>query len=255
MTSAALPLLAAMLLLLAGCAYNGDTLPNAKPDLHKAARLNTQLGIDYMRQGDNQRALTKLKRALSEEPGMAQAHAAIGYLYSQMGQPRNAEREFKKALELKNDPQAHNLYGVFLCGQNDYSRAFHQFHAAASDANNDSPEVALTNAGVCARRQSDDARARTFFHKALQNNTRYAPALLQMADLSYRQGKYQQAEGFMQRYQAVASSSAESLYLAYRIENALGHSDVANAYRRKLLSQHPNSDQTAQLLGTQRHEQ
>lgn len=255
MTTAATPLLAVMILLLSGCAYNGDTLPNARPNLHEAARLNTQLGIDYMRQGDNKRALSKLKRALSEEPGLAQAHAAIGYLYAQTGQPKNAKREFKKALELKDDPQTHNLYGVFLCGQGEYPQAFHQFQTAANDESNDSPEVALTNAGVCARRQSNNTRASAFFHQALEDNTRYAPALLQMADLGYKQGHYLQASGFMQRYQAVTPSSAESLYLAYRIEKALGHGGVADAYRRKLLSKYPNSDQTAQLLGTQRHEQ
>ena len=255
MKAAALPFAAAALLLLAGCATNSDTLPNARPNLHQAARINTQLGIDYMRQGDDQRALTKLKRALSEEPDLAEAHAALGYLYSQTGQPLDAKREFKRALSLKDDAQTRNLYGVFLCGQKHFKKAFHQFEAAAGAQNNDQPEVALTNAGVCARQRSDDARARRFFHRALQDNTRYAPALLQMADLSYQQGRYQQAEGFMQRYQSVASSSAESLYLAYHIEKAMGRDDVAKAYRRKLISKYPNSNQTAQLLGTQRHEQ
>ncbi len=251
----AMALAFAALALLAGCASNNGTLPYAHPNMHEAARINTRLGIDYMRQGDEQRALMKLKRAVSEDSSYAEAHAALGYVYSQAGQPRDAAREFRRALSLEGSPNTHNLYGVFLCGQGEYRKAFRQFAAAANDPQNEQPEVALTNAGVCYRRKGDESSARRFFRRALKDNTRYGPALLQIADLSYEQGHYLQAEGFMQRYQAVSSSSAESLFLAYRIESALGHHGVADAYRRKLLVKYPNSDQTAKLLGTQRHEQ
>lgn len=254
MKGLALAVMCGVLSMLAGCASNSDTLPFAHPNLHRAARINTQLGVDYMRQGDEQRALTKLKLALSEDPGYAEAHAALGYLYYRTGQPLDAKRQFQRALSLNGSPDTHNLYGVFLCSQGKYTKAFRQFAAAYNAQSNQSPEVALTNAGVCARRQAHNARARRLFGRALRDNTRYAPALLQMADLNYLHGQYLQAEGFMQRYQAVKASSAESLYLAYRIEQALGHAGVADAYRRKLLSKFPNSSQSAQLLGTQRHE-
>jgi type IV pilus assembly protein PilF len=68
-----------------------------------------------------------------------------------------------------------------------------------------------------------------------------------MADVSYRQGSYLRARGFLQRYEAVGDLTEESLYLGFLIESKLGDDSAAGRYRINLIEQFPNSAQANQL--------
>lgn len=235
---------------LSGCVTTDHgNLTNTKPDLKRAARINTQLGVDYIHEGQNDQALAKLQRAIKQDPSYADAHATLAFLYSRLGQTDDARAQYRRALSLDGDnARTRNLYAVFLCSGDAYEEAMAQFHEAISNRSNTSRQIALTNAGVCERRRDRLDAAESYFEKALQADARYAPALLQMADLSYREHNNLRARAFIQRYHDLAPDSAASLALAYRIEKALGHETMAAAYRKKLQQEYPDSNQTVELL-------
>ncbi len=234
---------------LAGCVTtNSGNLPESKPDLRRAARINTELGVNYLREGRYAQAETKLQRAVKQDPGYAAAHAALAFLYSRRGQPTEARAAYQRALSLDDDnARVHNSYAVFLCSRKEYDEAMAQFDKAINSRGNDAREVALDNAGVCERRRGRLHAAETYFRRALSINANYSPALLQMADLSYREHNYLQAQAFIRRYHDIAQESAASLALAYRIEQALGNDAAAAAYRGKLQQKYPGSDRTVGL--------
>ena len=60
-----------------------------------ASNYNTQLGIDYMNQGDIPLAKEKLDRALKENPDNAKVHTARAMLFDRMHLPSQAESEFQ----------------------------------------------------------------------------------------------------------------------------------------------------------------
>jgi type IV pilus assembly protein PilF len=229
-------------------APNDPRLPS-KPDLKQAALTNTDLGMRYAAQGQFEVAEVKLKKALEQDDGLAQAHAGLGYVYWQRGNNDGAESEFHRALELSpDDPDTRNNYGIFLCGQKQYAEGDRNFMLVLKNSNYSTPAKAWTNAGLCARQAGDPARAEDDFRKALQGDTSYPPALSEMATISYQQQNYLAARAFLERYLKIAPQTPQLLLLGYKVERALENDDAANQYSVKLVRSYPESDEAAQLL-------
>lgn len=231
-------------LLVAGCATQGNP-PDGKKKANprEASQINTQLGIDYLRKGDIELARSKLEKAAELDPGNAEAHGALGLLYASTGELRKAEKHYDKSLGLRpDDGNVLNNYGAMLCAQGKYDKADQQFRRAAQNPRYGTPEVALTNAGVCARKWPDEAKAEGYFREALKLNPGFADALGQMALLSADQARYLNARGFLQRYQGLqAPMTREMLLLGIRIELALGDRDAAQRYAQTLQTEFPDS--------------
>ena len=85
------------------------------------------------------------------------------------------------------------------------------------------------------------------FRKALEHDAKYAPALLQMAEISYSKNNYLSARAYLQRYQAAAKHIPESLWLAVRTEYALGDNQAWGKYSMMLKNNFPNARQTRRL--------
>ncbi len=60
--------------------YVSNYIPN-----DEAAKINFQLGVEYMRRGMNDIALNKLQKALALDKNYADAHNAIALLYDHLG--------------------------------------------------------------------------------------------------------------------------------------------------------------------------
>ncbi|MDB5971085.1 MAG: Type pilus assembly protein PilF [Hydrocarboniphaga sp.] len=221
---------------------------DSKPDYVEAAKLNTQLGIDYARQNQDDLAMEKLKRALEQDPRLPAAHSTIAYLYAKRGEDGEADKHYRRALELDpKDASTKNNYGVFLCAHQRAVEAGKLFHEAAADKQYRSPEVALTNAGVCERKKPDLAAAERDFRAALKANPNFADALSQMAWLSYQQKDYLRARAFLQRYQQAGPATPETLLIGALTEKALGDTVAAGAYEQRLRKEFPESDESGSL--------
>ena len=240
-----LPCLSAVLLL-AACSTTTNVPKGA--DMHEAARINTELGVDYMRRGDIPTALVKLRRAISEYPEYAPAHSSIAYLYAQRGDVDEADSEYRKALSLApGDPSVQNNFGVFLCAHGKPDEAQRYFAAAVANRDYTTPAAAWSNAGSCAMSQKQLDRAQGYFRAALQADPAFAEALAQMAGLTYQQGDYLRARAFIQRYEAVAPSTPRMLWLAAMNEQALGNTTGARDYATRLKLNFPESDEAANI--------
>ena len=213
-----------------------------------AARYNVQLGMNYLQRGDLEGAREKLERAVQQDPSLPAAHAALGMLYERAGDMRRAGDHLRRATRLApDDPNQLNNYGGFLCRQGDRKEGIRHFDMAAGNAYYRTPEAALTNAGVCARGIPDPDLAETYLRRALDTNRNYAPALLQLADLSLDTQRFLQARAFLQRYEALTPASAYSLALGYRIEAAAGDARSASEYAVRLRREFPESKEAREL--------
>ncbi len=242
-------------LLLAACISTTTGRVSPTPSDSDAAQANAALGLNYMQQGNYELALEKLQRAISQDPGMAEAHTTIALLYSRLGDPGKSDQHYRKALQLSpGDPLIQNNYGVFLCGQNRFEEAENFFLRAAGNARYRTPEAALTNAGVCARKIPAAEKAEGYFRQAISRNSQFPEALWQMADLSFERGHLLQARAFLERHMDAASATPEALWLGVRMEQSLGHDDVARSYASRLKSEFPASVQTRYLLEMERND-
>ena len=220
-----------------------------KTDPSAAAKANTELGVEYLREGNYELSKTKLTKALELEPNYAPAHDYIAVLYQTVGETKLAEKHYKRSLRLNPDnAPTRNNYGQFLCFLDRYKDATAQFMKAADNAFYPTPEVPLTNAGLCAARIPDLAAAEEYYRLALQINSRFAPALLQMSIIRYQESNYLGARAYLERLQEVASHNPQSLWLAVRTEFALNDHEAWGAYSMILKNNFPDSDETALLL-------
>lgn len=243
--------LAAVLLmaLLAGCASDGDLPKGVNP--RDAARINLQLGADYARKNEFDMAIEKLKRSIKQDSSVAQAHSTIAYVYSAKGMNELADEEYREAISLDpSDGSLRNNFGVFLCAHGKTDEALRNFVRAATSKNYATPEVAWTNAGVCARRKPDIDAAERHFREALQANPKFSDALAQMASLAYEKKDYLRCRGFMQRYLAAGSVTPENLWIAALNERQLGDVDAARDYESRIKREFPESEQAANLNST-----
>ena len=247
--------LIAVLGLLSAC--NGTTpVRNQETEASRAASVNVQLGAGYMREGKNELALSKLQRALDEDPKLPSAHYVIAILYERLRMFDKADAHYQRAVSLApDDPEARNNYGTFLCGQNRLKDADEQFLAAVKNPLYKTPEFAYTNAGICALRVPDEAKAERYFRQAIEVNPQFGDALYQLAELNFNRQHYLPARAYLQRHLEVSPHSAAALWLGIRIERALGDKRAAADYAKLLKTNFPNSKETELLLNPGSHGQ
>lgn len=241
-------------LLAAGC-ISTSTAKKASPK--EAAEFNMQLGVSYLRQGDLRQAQSKLERALEQDPGNASAHSALGLVYERLGDLDGAEKHYRRAASLEpENPDDLNGLAVFLCQQRqktDEAMAIFQHALAVPLTHKDyNRAMLLANAGICVKR-TDLARSEDYLRQALGFDPSYSEALLQLADVTYSRENYLQSRAFVERYLAAAPVTASALWLAYRIERALGAEQPAQRYGERLRAEFPEASETRLLLEQQRN--
>jgi type IV pilus assembly protein PilF len=202
-----------------------------------ASQVFTQKGVRYMESGLYDVALKDLEKAVELDDDNSEAYNALGVLYERLDKPDQADKAFRRALSLQPDNYgARNNFGRFLCARGKFPEAFQQFRQVIGTKLYNQPWIPLTNAGVCARTAGRLAEAEVYLRQALDANPSFPPALLEMARLNRERGQNLQARAFLQRYAAVAGPSRESLQLGIEVETALGNSQAAEDYGRKLRS-------------------
>lgn len=208
------------------------------------ADVYVKMAVAYLQQGKVSIALNKIKRGLELDATSANAHNIIALIYERLGETSLAEEHYKQALKFdSHDPYIRNAYGSFLCTQKKYQEANQHFMAALRNSLYPTPEVALTNAGICSDRQGNSEPAETYYRQALNANPKFPTALLRMVRISFEKKNYLSARGYLQRYLEVGQHTAETLWLGIRIERELGDLDTLASYEMLLRAKFPDSEE------------
>jgi type IV pilus assembly protein PilF len=248
---------AGLLLALSACGTTGSTRGSdaggsSRPTRSEAAaRINLQLGVGYLQQGNLPIAKEKLERARSQDPHNPEVHGAMALLDQRLGKDKEADKEFRTALELdSHDPAMLNNYAVFLCSHQRPDEGVRYFEQAASNPLYRTPWAAYTNAGVCMRAAHRDADAAQRFLRALQSNPAYSEAVYQASDLDYQQQKLADARFRIDVFLLTNPATPDLLMLAYRIAQAQKDGIAQQRYGARLTQEFPNSDQAQALAAS-----
>ena len=216
-------------------------------NLKKAAEANAKLGVGYMRQGNYELAMAKLKKALKFDEENPRAHHYMAELHRRLGENEKAEHHYKKAIEFDpKDTDIQNNYGVFLCELGRYKTADKHFRKVLENPLYTTRSKVYENIGLCAKRKGDLKKAERNFHKALVMDSRLAKSLLEMAQLSYDRGNTDAAYDYYQRYLRVSKQNAQSLWVGVLLEKQRGNTTKAASYALLLRKRYPQSKE-AQL--------
>ena len=242
--------------LLSACATTGreDATGNLGVDQRNSpAKIYVEMGIAYMREGQDAVALKKLRRAIEVDDKNPEAHNVIAILYERLGESDQAAAHYARAAAIApRDPFIRNARGSFFCKREQYEEALKEFELALSNPLYPTRWVALTNAGLCADRAGDEGKAEAYFRRALTANKRYTPALFKMAELSFAQNKDMSARAYLERFHSEVSPTAASLWLGVRVEQRLGDRVKAVEYKRKLLKEFPDAPEIQALNQSER---
>ena len=229
--------------LLAGC-----TNPQVVTQRHDAAVYNTELGIAYMRRGDLAIAQAKLDRALKENPDDPNVRSARALLFARLGDPKQADHEFRAALRLApKNPDYQNNYAVYLCSVGRVDEGVQSFVSAARNPLYLTPELAYDNAGICLRSVHRDVEATQMFTQALVIRPNFAQALWQIADLQFAAGRLTEARQEIDAFLAANPETPDLLLLAVKVTRAQRDQLDAELYARRLQLDFPNSAQARAL--------
>jgi len=218
-----------------------------------AGDVYVKLAIAYMREGHLDVALKKAKQALSVEPANAEGHNVIALLYDRLGERDLAEKHFLRSLKIESkNSYVLNAYASFLCQQQRFAEADQYFLKALENPLYRTPEVALTNAGICAARDNDLQKAENYLRRALTFNPEFSLALIQMAQISFQAGENLSSRAYLQRYLEKARPTPASLWLGIQNERLLGDQNAVSSYSLMLKNNFPDSREV-QLLRNSEH--
>lgn len=236
-------------------AQNSQTPPSMydlpkSVDYAKAAKMNVELGLNYLKQEQIARAKSKLLRAKTLAPDLPEVHYAYGYFLEYVGEIPAAEKSYQKAVSLnpKGGNERNNL-GTFLCRQHQYRKAEKEFLKAIDDPNYPNTAEAFENAGVCVNQIPDVAKAAEYFEKALRYDANRSTALLELAMIRYQDKQYQQANEYHQRFAQIAKPNARFLLLGIELAKRSGDKNKLASYQLLLNKQFPEAAK-ASLMST-----
>ena len=219
-----------------------------KTEEQRAAEVNLQLGVEYMQRGQDDVALSRLRKALTIDENYADAHNAIAVMYQKLGQTAMATKHYERALVLEPlNSDILNNYGQYLCQQDRVAEAEKAFLRAVDNPIYRKPEFPYTNAAICVLRHKQYDKAKKYLTKALQLKPDFDVALFQMARLLYDSKQYAEAQGYLKRYVDAAPHYPQSLLLGIQIARALNDKNTEASYSMLLRSKFPNAPEIQQL--------
>lgn len=224
-----------------------------KPDLHKAALLNIEMGQAYLAQGHLSRAKQKFVHALQIQPKLPEAHSAIGYFHETVGDIEEAEKYHEKAISFgAGKGRYYNNYGTFLCRQRRFKEADRAFNNALKDKQYIKTAEVYENAGLCALQQPDEAKAYTYLKTAVKNDPRRALASLELANLELMRNNPNAALNYLKMYKQNNQASPKSLWISIQTFKRLNKKDELASAILQLKSVYPDSEEYQAYLESQK---
>jgi len=211
--------------------------------------VNAELGAGYISNGNYEKALVKLQKAVKLDNSNATAHSYLGVLYWRLDKPALAEKSFKFSMQKSPyDASISHNYASFLCEQKYYKRAIKIFVRVFKNPLYDRLADAYQRAGNCALKIPDYKGANQFLRQALKIDSKNGAALLGMAKLFYKQKNIKLASYYFERFVRYARHTPDSLWFGINLERKSGGKDNLSSYILTLKNLYPDSNETLLLI-------
>jgi type IV pilus assembly protein PilF len=246
-------LLALAVLVAGGCAtteqqpqppggVDTGTIVGEVGDPRNRAKVHTELAALYYSRGNMGVALEELRIATEADQNYAPAHSMFGLVYMDLRENQLADQSFQRALRLSpQDPDINHNYAWFLCQTGKERDATKFFLQALRNPLYQTPWRTYSVAGLCSMRTNNLKEAEDFFQRALRMEPDDPASLLYLGQIRYRQGSMEEARKLVSRYNKLVEPSAESLWLALRVERKLGERVAESSFANQLRRRFPQS--------------
>ncbi len=245
----------ALTMLLAGCATptqgagSGEmATPSDDTEQRRRARIRLELASGYYEEGKTEVALDEVKQVLAVDPTFPDAYNLRGLIYMRLGDNRQAEENFLRALALnpRDADTAHN-YGWLHCTQGRYPESERFFRQAlASPIYNGRPRTWMAM-GVCQARAGQVAAAEDSLARSYELDAGNPITGYNLARILYQKGEYGRAQFYIRRLNNSELANAESLWLGIKVEQRMNDAQAMSQLSEVLRKRFPNSPERKSL--------
>lgn len=234
-------------------AANGAAQPvapeQAEAERRRRAGIRLELAAGYYQQGALAQALDEIRQALAIDPGYAPAYGVLGLVYMSLNDAARADESFRQGLKLApEDSDLNNNYGWFLCRSGRSKESIAHFATAVKNPLYPAAAKALHNAGICSRLAGDEAAAEQYFKRSFEVDPSNPVAMYNLGEIFLKRGDLERARFHSQRLTKAYEPTAETLWLAIRVERAAaGDSAEFDSLSSQLRRRFPDSRE-ARLL-------
>ena len=214
-----------------------------EPDAARRGRARMELASAYFERGQMTTALDQIKLAILADPTSSEAFDLRGLIYANLGDYPLAEDSFRHALQINpRDADAMQNFGWYLCQQKRYPEADALFNQAlAVPQYRDAPRTLLTQ-GVCHAYAGQLAESEAALSRSYELDPANPATAVNLSEVLYRRGEYERARFYIRRVNVLPDvSSAQTLWLAARIENRLGNRQGVEEFGSQLRNRFPTS--------------
>ena len=244
--------IAVLALVLAGCVTEGGprTKENQGPldpkEADRRARIHMELAGGYFGRGQTNDALDEVNQALGAKPDLPSAYTLRGLIYGSLGDAAKADDNFHRALQLApHDGDTMHNYGWFLCQQKRYPEADAQFAQALAEPSYHAAPRTLLAQGVCQARAGRLADAEHTLSRSYELEPANPTTAVNLSEVLFKRGEYERARFYIRRVNTKDElASAQTLWLAARIERKLGQEAQVQDLGAQLRKRFPQAPET-----------
>ena len=184
--------------------------------------------------GNNSAAIIHLREVLQETPDNAEARYLLGLAYNTTGDFASAEKELRKALELRYDAvKVVPPLLKSLLAQGQFQKVLDEAHPEAGGDRRTEAEL-LTSRALAWIGTGRISEGGELLAKALQIQPEFADALLGQARIATVEKKFDEAARLIERAIASAPSSVDAWLMKGDLHRMLRQNDAAAAYQKVL---------------------
>lgn len=215
-------------------------------DAQRRARVRLELASAYFGRGNKTTALDEVKQAIVADPNSHEAYNLRGLIYASMDQVELADESFRKAVQLNpQDGDAMHNHGWFLCQKRRYAEADALFRQAAAAPGYSGVSRTYLAQGVCQARSGRMHEAEKTLSHSYELDPSNPTTAVNLSEVLYRLGEYERARFYIRRVNNQDEQvSAQTLWLAARIERKMGQTVMMNSLGSQLRNRFPKAPET-----------
>ncbi len=213
----------------------GDRLSNTRMELAAA----------YLGRNQPTDALDQVKQALQAKPDNPAAYGLRGLIYAALGDNEKADESFHRAMQLApHDGDLMHNYGWYLCQTRRFADADAEFQRAIAEPGYRSVPRTMLVEGICQVRAGKPQDAERTLSRAYELDPANPTIAVNLSEVLYRNGQFERARFYIRRVNNKQElASAQTLWLAARIEHKLAQDEQANAMGAQLRNRFPQSQE------------
>ena len=242
------------LTMLAGCASTTAptetrevrTVTADAGDPQRRAQVRLELAGLYLGRGQLDTALDEVRQALVARPDMAEAHGLRALILASMGDAVAADQSFQRAIQLSpGDGGALHNRAWFLCQQRRFDESEAQFEAALALPQYRDAVRTLLALGVCQARAGRMLQAERNLARSYELDPANPVTAFNLSEVLLQRGELERARFLVRRVNGVSEQvSAQSLWLAARIEKRMGNTEAVQDLGTQLRQRFPQAPET-----------